>query len=991
MAPLPGSLRHSPAYAFVGRAGELELVRTLLPRKAGDSGRVALISGEPGAGKTRFARELAARLADDGVAVLYGACDAALRVPYRPFLEALEQLFRNARPGELEELQSAELARLLPNRATLDAGTSAPATESTSDPSAPSDPDTARHRLHVAVAELLTAASRRSPLLLVLEDVHWADASTLLLLRHLVRVSGDARMLLVVTYRDVGEDAIPDLTAALIELRRSEGVARVRLSGLSEEEIGEFAQRNTGIEPAGELARAITELTGGNAFLVTETWRELVQTGSLGQAGGVLRLTRPVESLATPESVRAVVAQRLDRLAGATAAALEIGAVAGSVFELATVRAASSLPERDLLDGIDEAERAGLIGDVPSRGLAYQFSHELVRRSVIERLSASRRAEIHLRVAESLARSDSAGERGGTLTALAHHFAAAAPVGGRERAIEYGRLAARAAADALAFDEAAAQLREVLELGLSSIEQRVDVYLELGAWSHRAGKALDAMDAYRQAAGLARQLGDAALLARAAVGFEEACWRPAIHDGGSVALLREAADALGPEDSELRTRVLGGLARALDLRGEYGDATWARDQSIAMARRRGDRRSLALTLAGAWSGRNTPPSEIEAMLDEALQISRELGDADLATGILGWMVPTYVALQDHDRARMVLGRLLDSAKHQNQPFYLHVAEQYVSALAVCDGELAEAEAAAVRSNEWGRLLIGRDASGTYGIQMFNVRREQGRLAEMAPAARVLVDRAEGAWLPGVAALLAELGMTREAKRELERAVFEQLEQERRTLWVAALAYLTDTATVLEDEPAARRLYAGLAAYSGTSAMVGYLVACFGAADRYLGMLAGVLGEWDLAEQYFEAAAALNRRIGAHTWLAHTLCEHGLMLQRRGRPRDKPAAASLIGNSLQLAREFGLARVIARAGASPAGALRPVAEPATGLSARETDVLRLVAQGLSNREIGRALFISEHTTASHVRSILRKIGCANRTEAAAFAHRQGLVE
>jgi DNA-binding CsgD family transcriptional regulator len=208
--------------------------------------------------------------------------------------------------------------------------------------------------------------------------------------------------------------------------------------------------------------------------------------------------------------------------------------------------------------------------------------------------------------------------------------------------------------------------------------------------------------------------------------------------------------------------------------------------------------------------------------------------------------------------------------------------------------------------------------------------------------------------------------------------------------MAALTYLTDASALTHDAAAAERLYPELAPYRGANVLVGHLVSCFGAADRYLGMLASLMGEWELAEEHFEAATALNQRLEAHTWLAHTNREHGLMLLCRGRPHDRVAAGALIEEALRLARQFGLAGVTNRARGMPiAGS--PPDTPLDELTAREADVLRLVARGLSNREIGRTLFISEHTTASHMRSILRKTGCANRTEAAAYAHRRGLAD
>lgn len=978
---LPGSFRHAPAFAFVGRARELELLRTLLPRVEGEAGRAVLISGEPGAGKTRLARELAAELADEGVSVLYGACDTAVRVPYRPFLDALDQLVKRTPPEQLQQVSAGELARLIPS-----AGSAAGAGAVDSS----SDPDTERHRLHVAVADLLSVAARESPLLLVLEDIHWADVPTLLLLRHLTRTAGEARILVVATYRDVGETTASDLTEALTEVRRSDATTLVHLTALGVEEVAEFVRRNTGVEPADELASAIVDLTGGNAFLVTELWRELVDTESLSDEGGVLALARPLGSLSTPESVRAVVSHRLERLSPVTTKLLETAAVAGSEFELATLRGAAELAEAELLDAVDEAESNGLISEIPSRGLAYRFSHELVRLAVIDRLSAARRAAIHLRVADALVAGGSTAKEGSRLAALAHHYAAAVPVGGTEPAVRYSLLAARAAAAALAYDEAAELLRTALALGIPDPAQAAGAYLDLGNASHRAGRALDALGAFRRTAELARELEDAELLARAAIGFEESCWRPGIHDGASVTLLQEAAVTLGIGDSELQTRVLGGLGRALGLLGEPEAAAEASDESIAMARRRGDARGLAKTLAGAWARSSSTPEDVEAMLTEGLEISEQLGDHDLRTELLGWLVPTYAALRDHQMAHRCLELLFDAARAQRQPFHLHVAEHYAAALAVCDGDLELAENAANRSYEWSRMLVGRDAWGGHGIQMYNIRREQGRLAELAPVVRVVASRGDGAWRPGLAVVLAELGMADEAKRELDR-VLDDLDAERRSLWTASLVYLADTAALLDDADAAQVLYGELANHSGANIVVGHLVSCFGAADRQLGMLATVLGEWELADRHFVDAAALNRKLGADTWLAHTLCEHGRMLLRRGGVPEREAAAAHLEEALGIAQRHGLVRVAARVRAAglPSGSAPP--QSGDGLSARERDVLRLVARGMSNREIGSALFISEHTTASHVRSILRKTDCANRTEAAAYAHRRGLAD
>jgi DNA-binding CsgD family transcriptional regulator/tetratricopeptide (TPR) repeat protein len=984
-APLPGPLRLSPTFAFAGRTHELATLRALLPRAAGEGRRAALVAGDPGSGKSRLVRELARGLADEGATVLYGDCDAVVGSPYGAFAAALGHLVRHTDPATLREHLGAgagELTRLLPELVTRVGELPEPAA---------TDPDAERHRLHTAVTDLLVGISSEAPLLLVLEDVHWADTSTLQLMRHLVRSGASVRMLLVATFRDADADVPAELAEALVDVYRTEGVVRIRLGGLSAGEIGEFVRLTTGVEPTPELTAVVGGLTGGNAFLVTELWRELIDSAAVDVGANGVRLSRPAAELGAPTTVRDVVNQRLARLTGETRDVLELAAVMGADFELDTVRRASVVPEAELIGAIEEAVRSGLLVEEPGRGLAYRFAHELVRRAVDDRLSAARRAEIHLRVAEALEHGWSGSDSRAVLAALAHHYAAGAPVGGVERAVAYNLLAAESAVAALAFGEAEDRFRTALELGVRDPHERARVMLQLGDACHRAGRADAALEAFERTADLARSLGDSELLAPAAIGFEEACWRPAIHDAGAVELLEEAVAALPRDDSELRARVLGGLARALDFRGESGRAALARDASIAMSRRRGDRWSLGRTLAQSyWSRGSSTNEEVNRMLLEALELGRELEDVEIEGEALSWLVPSYVVLRDHDAAREALAQLFGVARRLSQPFLHHVAEHYAGAIGLCDGDLVEAEAAACRSQEWGRLLTGRDASGTYAIQMFGIRREQGRLGELAPVVRMLEgDARSSAWRPGLAVLYSELGMTDDARRELRRILADGLGALRPSLWLASLAYLTDVCAATGDAEVAAALYPELAAYSGGNVMIGHLVACYGAADRYLGMTAAALGEWDRAEAHFQSALALNTGLGARTWLAHTAYEYARMLLTRGRGDDRSHARSQLGVAVGLAQAIGLPAILRRAAALGQD-VEPEPTLPDGLSAREVEVLVELARGHSNREIGRKLHISEHTAANHVRSILRKTGCANRTEAAGYAHRRGLV-
>jgi DNA-binding CsgD family transcriptional regulator/tetratricopeptide (TPR) repeat protein len=982
---LPGSLRLASALPFVGRDGELARLRALMPLAEGEGRRVALLAGEPGSGKSRLVREFAAAAAEDGALVLYGAADAVVRMAYGPFVAGLDRLTRAI---DEEELRTAlgqgggELTRLLPDLATRLGDLPAPLE---------ADPDTERLRLHTAVADLLAGASRARPLLLVLEDVHWADAPTLLLMRHLAQSAGDARLLLLATFRDTEADVPAELAATLADLRRSEEVERLRLAGLSQAEIEEFAQRTSGCASGaglGELAGTIEALTAGNAFLVCELWRSLVETGAVEVSSGAIRVTEPLDRLASPESVREVTGQRLSRLAPETIELLELAATVGAEFELDVVRRAAGLAEPELLAALEEAVASGMIEELPSQKLSCRFTHELVRRALYDEISRARRAELHLRVGEAL---EAAGaDSGRALADLAYHFAAGVPFGGSERAVEHNLRAARAAAAALAFEEAAAGLRTAIDIGVDDPAVRAEIFLELGTVCHRAGKATEALEAFASAATLARRLGSAELLARAAIGYGDAGWRPGIGIQDSIELLEEGIGALPEGDDELRVGLLTGLARALDFQGERERGAIVRGNAVALARRRGDRPGLARVLIGSyWSRGTSPLEEILAMLTEARDLAEELRDEELRTEAMAWRVPTFVALGDLEPARAEVVVLEEMAERTAQPFMHHIAAHYSSAIALGDGRLAEAEAKAQRSEEWGRLMSGRDASGTYGIQMFSIRREQGRLAELAPAVRLLAGEPErvGPWQPGLVAVLAELGMEDEARRELARLATDGIDGYRDSLWLATLAYLTDASAALGDEAMAAILYPELEPLSGGNVMIGHLVACYGAADRYLGMLAATLGDSEGAERHFEAALELNRRMEASTWVAHTAYEYArTLLGQGGAGRER--AEALLGEASTLAEQIGMAGLLGKIrslGVVPPGGALPA-----GLSAREAQILELVARGLSNREIGEALTISEHTAANHIRSILRKTECANRTEAASYAHRHGLA-
>jgi DNA-binding CsgD family transcriptional regulator/tetratricopeptide (TPR) repeat protein len=984
ISQLPGPLRLTPSFPFVGRARELETLRALLPRGEEDETRVAVVSGEEGAGKSRIVRELAHEAASSDVLVLYGACDAVVRAPYEPVVSALEQLVRVTEPDVLRAdlgTTGGELTRLIPDLGARVGGLPDPTS---------ADPDSERHQLFTAVAELLARVSARHPLLVIVEDIHWADPSTLLLLGYLARSTVAARMLLVATFRDTASELSDAVSRTLVALRRVEGVARVRLEGLKDDEVAEFVHRAAGVDPdtnLTELARSIGSVTDGNPFLMAESWRALVETGALADG----TLTRSIRDLTAPDSLRDVVRERLSRLAEPTVDVLDLAAVAGADFSLDVVRRAAALDEPGFLTALDEAARSGMIEEVPSAEPAYRFTHELVRRALYDRLDGLRRAELHLRVGTALETALEGTPRR-ALADLAHHFAAAGSLDESDRALDYNLQAARSAVAALAFDQAAAHFQTALAVGSDGTPERAEIWLELGKACHQASDGARALDAFSAAAEIATARGDAQLLARAAIGFEGACHTPVITDRRALELLENAASALGEGASELRVGILSGLARELAFHGEDERAAIVRASATEMARRLGDRRGLAILLARAyWArGRNTL-EEIVDMLTEARDLADELGDVKLQSEARAWLAVARMASGELPRARRELAAWLDMAARTGEPFQRHAAEFIASAMALAAGRLDEAEARALRALDWENSVPGRDPWGVHGIQMFSIRREQGRLGELAPTLRVLAgaDGVGRAWRPGLAALLAELGMEEEARRELALVRREGLVPFRDPLWLTSLTYLSDAAAAVGDEEVAEAVRAELEPFAGAVVVVGHGVAFYGATDRYLGMLDATLRDWDRAEAHFASALELNQRMGAATWEAHTAHAYGRMLLARGRPEDAERSASLLASATELAERIGMHSLLERI-AAPMAAGSADTLP-DGLSPREAEILRLVARGLSNRGIGEELYISEHTAANHVRSILSKTSCANRTEAATYAHQHGLAE
>ena len=997
--PLPPVLGLEAEFPFVGRGDAWSSLAQAWELASGGGRRMVLVAGEAGSGKTRLVTELGRWVHERGGAVMYGACSDQPTVPYGPFAVAVDQLAASLERGAHDWLlrgRGDELARLVPRLAD-EAGTT-PGEGS-------GEPGGDRFRLFSAIATMFGALAARRPLLLVLDDLHWAGRPTTELLDHLVRSPGLTRTCIVGTYRSTPSEVGDDFKTALPDLRRHPGVSRVTVAGFDRAGVRDFVAGIAGHDPAAGLEPAVDLLageTGGNAFLLGELWRHLVETGELVQVGGRWTAARPVGAVSSPEGVREVVAARLDRLPADTRRLVHIAAVAGTSFPIAVLAGAAGEDARRVLAALDPAVRARIVAEGGPGEL--RFIHSLVRRAVVDGLPAGERRAHHLDLARAL--DDLVGER--AVADVALHTLAAVPLAEPQRAVEAGRRAAAAARRAVAHDDAARLIEAVLPL-VPHDRQRCELLLDVADAHMRAGDVAAAQDRCLAATDLARELDEPDLVVAAALAFDDANWRAALHGGKAEELLRAALPLV--EDPTTAVRVQAGLSRAVALSGRGAEAEALAQETLTAARELADPAALKVAYASALFAPWTPANHDRqrAMARELIDQARAQGDLEWELAGLDKLLFGTITAGDMDEARNLAARHRTLSARAGQPLFRVLDLQAHALLAMGEGRFADAEALAEDADGLAGFLSGNDAAGGYGVQLFSIRRDQGRLDEARPLVEAVarLGRAGATWRPALAVLYAELGLHTEATRELELLTADDLAAvPRDSLWWGSLSYLADACMALGHARAGQAVYQQLVPARGLVVQVGGLLAAYGAADRYLGGLCALLGRGRDAEAHFESAQRIDRRARMPVWLARTQVTFGRFLSDRAQVGDLERAAAMLRAGHDAADAYGMTHLRdeaarrlerladTRAAPATAGAVRALAarvsRPVAGLTQRELTILPLLAEGRTNREIGERLHISQHTAANHLRSILQKTGCANRTEAAAWALRQGLA-
>lgn len=975
---------------LIGREPELRLLQDAVTQALDGPARWLVIAGDAGIGKTRLAQHAAELAAQRGMRVAWGRClEEPGAPPFLPWTRAIRDALHGLQGSDLAGALGAEaaavveivpeLAAHLPGRTALPVLT---------------DGNQARFRLFMAVAQLWQRLAAQQPLLLILDNLHWADTGSLRLLGFLAGELAAQRICVLGTYRHGELSRQHPLSEALAELLRTPGFVRLPLAGFSRDETERFIASSAGVLPAPQVAAAMHVRTEGNPLFLVETLRFLLhdpqRRASLQGAADEL----PAE---IPAGVREVIGQRLNRLSPDCCRLLQAAACVGRGFESALLAPLADSPAGEtLLAALDEALAQHIIEALPAPG-SYQFSHALIRETLYDELPASQRMRWHGEIAAALERrSAQHGDAG--LAQLAWHCAQALPHADAAKALDYAERAARRAIELTAYEEAQRLYRLTLQLNeryfAGERRQRSELLLGLGSAQMRAGDNDACERTLLDAVAVARELGDATLFARAAIAFENNGWRIGRSGADAAALLEQAlAQDAAPLDARLGVDLLAALCRAYAFSDQQAPAEDAHRRAVARARELGEAGALfkaltAILAAHYW------PERLEHRLAvgrEALALAQRAGHLEWIETLAGWHVGDLVEQGDFDEARAVTQIYQHVGASMRQPFVQTMALSCRTLLALYEGRFAGAERLASETYAIGRRFAADNAIGVYSVQMFTLRREQGRLGEVLPALRQLISQAPQAsalWQPGLALIWAELGLLEEA-----RDAFEPLAASgfagiaRDAMWLTNIAYLADVCVALADRPRAATLYRLLQPWAGRNVVTGTNTVCTGSADRLLGRLAALAGETALAARHFETAIATDARHGGRPWLAHTQHHYAVLLaQRRG---GAARASVLLNAALETSRELGMTaleqRCLAlqrRIGGRP--------DYPDGLSEREVGVLRLMAAGKSNREIAASLFISPNTVANHVRSILAKTGTVNRTEAAQYANRHRLT-
>lgn len=920
--PLPSRLAVRPDIGIVGRKVELDALDEAAKRTGhGEPREFFLISGEAGLGKTTLVAEIARRAYENGACVLFGHCEEDLATPYQLFAEALGHYITHASEDRLlahVAAHGSELSRVVTNMASRIP--QLPPTKAT-------DADSERFLLFSSMVGLLADAAAEQPIVLVVDDLQWADKASLLFLRHLAATTQPMRLLVLGTFRDSELSNTHPLLEALATLHRQAGVTRLELAGMDQSEVVAFMEAAAGYsldETEIGLADAVHRETEGNPFFVTEVLRHLSESGAISRdAEGRWRAVGPIEDMILPDSLREVIGARLGRLGEETGRVLTMAAAIGRDFDLDLLALSIERSEDEVLDFLDLAATASIVRELTDGPGHYNFSHALIQHALYQDLGPTRQARAHRAIA--LALEVLCGDRPGSrIGELARHWGSTGRAGDAMKAITYARGAGDAALRTLSPGDALRYYTQALDLtegaGLAEPTLEIDLTIGMGMAQRQTGDPAfreTLLDATRRAAAI----DDTDRLVTGALANDRG-WASASGkvDTEKVALLELARDRLSADDPR-RALILGTLCAELAFSGTVEERQGLADEALAIAEAYGDDATVIRIL-----NHLVFPLLVPALLDQSLAWSADalvraerVGDPVLLYFAAIYRATVATRAGDVDEVDRCLGIAEPLVRMLDQPpmsweFTFHQAKR-----AQIAGDTATAEALAAAAFQIGVDCGQPDAETFFGVQLAAVSWQRGTMGDLAPLLEAMIVESPG--LPTLKASLA-LAYTQadrldEARVLLDAFAATGFDLPQDSAWLNGMTEYAEAAIACRDRRFAEPLFDMLKPWSAQFSSAGGVTA-EGPVATMLGGLAAVLGRWDDAEAYFAGAKGFCSRVGAVYFGAHVDLLWGQKLLDQGRHEDVGRARDLLTAAQSTATAQGYGLIEARAASALAG-------------------------------------------------------------------------
>jgi DNA-binding SARP family transcriptional activator len=906
-------------FGVVARESELGQIAEAMKRVATNEGRqVLLVSGEAGLGKTTLVTEGARVAFGDDACVLFGHCEESLASPYQLFAEALGHYAANAPQDQLVAAvgtHGGELSRLVPILATRIKDISAVWA---------SDADTERYLLFSAVVGMLARISEHQPMVLVFDDLQWADAGSLQLLGHMARSTQSMRILVLCAFRDTEISPDHPLMDTLASLHRQNGVGRLQLTGLDDAGVVSFMEAAAGHPldgPGKGLARALQRETDGNPFFVGELLRHLSETGAIRRdnASGRWVGVDSLDAMPLPDSVREVIGARVGRLGPTAGRVLALASVIGQDFDFDLLATVARISDDDLLDILDRASAAAVVREAPASPGLYSFVHDLIGRTLYEDIGPTRRGRDHRRVAQALEALEALGGRGpGTRVGeLAHQWFHARGPRDQTKALHYSRQAADAALVALAPGQALRYFAQALEI-YSQMDDPdpalgIDLSIGLGTSQRQSGDPIY-RDTLLGAARQAAELGDTQRLTDAALANNRGWYTAAgVIDFDKVEVLELVLDRL-PAQDPVRALVVATLCSELSIGSPLERRQALANEALAIAESSEDDGIMVRVLNSVHYALQAPPLLEQSLARTAIAIERSerVGDGFLKfLSFHNRHLVAYIAgdMDEMDRCVEMMGSLADQL---DQPM-LHWTLAYARATqALIAGDPDRAEELVLTALQLGTDSGQPDTLVTFGLQMMATRLQKGTLSELIPLIEEMASELSEARDVVKAALAlahAEGDRLAEVRQLLEEFATAGFDLVLDASWIIGMCGFAEAAIVLGDPKYAGPLFDQLSPWAGQWCTTG--ITCQGPVSHYVGGLAAVLGRFAEADAYFSQSASMCDRARAKFFAARTDFIWAKMLADSDAPEDVEKARGLLAKAHAAAVTNGYGKIVQR--------------------------------------------------------------------------------